>query len=81
MFCVSCHNDDNAGVATRDYHLLANVTKEKAAIACGVSPPATFTQRGCMGAPAARQFPVGNGPKPTDAQRDRLVRWIDSGAP
>ena len=80
-YCVSCHNDDNTGVATRDYHLLANVTKEKVGIACGVSTPATYARRGCAGFPPARQFPVGNGPKPTDADRDRLVRWIDSGTP
>jgi cytochrome c553 len=80
-FCVSCHDDDKKGVATRDYHQLANVMKEKAEIACGVaSSPAAWTQRGCKGFPPARQFPVGNGPKPTDAERDRLLRWIDAGA-
>jgi hypothetical protein len=79
-YCVSCHNDDNTGVATRDYHVLANVTVEKAKIACGVAPHATWTSRGCTGAPVASQFPIGSGAKPTDPERDRLVRWIDSGA-
>jgi hypothetical protein len=81
-YCVSCHNDDKKGVATRDYHVMANVVKEKAEIACGVAKsPADATQHGCSGFPPARQFPVGNGPKPSDAERDRLVRWIDSGTP
>jgi cytochrome c553 len=79
-YCVACHDDDKKGVATRDYHLLANVIKEKAEIACGVSSAAEWTKRGCT-APPARQFPIGNGAKPTDAERDRLVRWIDSGTP
>lgn len=81
-FCVSCHNDDKKGEPTRDYHQLANVMKEKSKIACGVaSSQAAWAQRGCTGSPAARQFPVGNGPKPSDAERDRLVRWIDAGTP
>jgi cytochrome c553 len=80
-FCISCHDDDKKGVAARDYHQLANVMKEKAEIACGVaSSQAAWTQRGCKGFPPARQFPVGTGPKPTDAERDRLLRWIDAGA-
>jgi hypothetical protein len=81
-YCVSCHNDDKKGDATRDYHLVANVVKEKAEIACGVSKgQAEWSKRGCSAFPPARQFPVGGGPKPTDAERDRLVRWIDSGTP
>jgi hypothetical protein len=81
-YCVSCHNDDKKGDATRDYHLMANVVKEKAEIACGVSKgQADWSKRGCTAFPPARQFPVGGGPKPTDAERDRLVRWIDSGTP
>jgi hypothetical protein len=81
-YCDSCHNDDKKGDATRDYHLLAAVVKEKAEIACGSSKSqADWSKRGCSGFPPARQFPVGGGPKPTDAERDRLVQWIDSGTP
>lgn len=81
-YCVACHNDDNKGVATRDYHVMANVVKEKVEIGCGVAKsPADATKRGCSGFPPARQFPVGTGPKPSDADRDRLLRWIDSGTP
>jgi hypothetical protein len=80
-YCVSCHNNDNRGVATRDYNVLANVAQEKAEIACGVAKSmADWTARGCTAFPPARQFPVGAGPKPADADRDRLLRWIDSGA-
>ena len=39
-----------------------------------------WTKRGCKGFPPARQFPVGT-KKPTDAERDRLLRWIDAGTP
>jgi hypothetical protein len=81
-YCVSCHNDDKAGVAARDYHMLAVVMKEKAEIACGVAPSMdTWTQLGCKGFPPPRQFPVGNGPKPTDDERARMVKWIQAGAP
>jgi hypothetical protein len=81
-YCVSCHNDDHSGTATRDYHALANVTSEKSKIACGVSKSqADWTNRGCTVSPSARQFPAGTGPKPTDAERDRLILWIDSGTP
>jgi len=77
-YCVACHDDDKKGAATRDYHLMANVVREKAAIACGVGTQADWTRRGCT-APPAKQFPVGSGPKPSDEERSRLVRWIDSG--
>jgi hypothetical protein len=81
-YCVSCHNDDNSGVPTRDYHVLANVVREKAEIACGVAKSAVdATMRNCPASPPARRFPVGTGPKPTDAERDRIVQWIDLGTP
>jgi hypothetical protein len=73
-YCVSCHNDDNSGTATRDYHMLANVMSEKAKIACGVSKSqADWTKRGCAGSPAASQFRAGTGAKPSNAERDRLI--------
>jgi hypothetical protein len=81
-YCVSCHNDDNKGTATRDYHMLPAVMTEKTKIACGVSKSqADWTKRGCTGAPGVKQFPIGGGPKPTDAERDRLLEWIDAGTP
>jgi len=81
-YCVSCHDDDKKGIPTRDYHVMANVVKEKVEIGCGVAKSAAdATKRGCTGFPPARQFPINPGPKPTDAERDRLLRWIDSGTP
>ncbi|HEY0710390.1 MAG TPA: hypothetical protein VGG33_26515 [Polyangia bacterium] len=82
-YCVSCHNDDRAGDAARDYHMLSVVVREKVDIACGTAKSqAERTKRACpTSAPRANQFPAGNGPKPTDDERDRLLRWIDAGTP
>jgi hypothetical protein len=81
-YCVSCHNDDNAGSATRDYHLLEVVKGESEDIACGVAKSQeVWSARDCGGGPAARQFPPGNGAKPDDASRDRILAWIDAGMP
>jgi hypothetical protein len=82
-YCVSCHNDDRAGDAARDYHMLSIVVREKVDIACGTAKSqAERTKRACpANAPRANQFPAGNGPKPTDDERDRLLRWIDAGTP
>jgi cytochrome c553 len=81
-YCGACHDDDKKGAATRDYHMLAAVMKEKAEIACGVSKSqADWSKRNCTAFPPARQFPVGNGLKPTDEERDQIVQWIDSGTP
>ncbi len=82
-YCVSCHNDDNQGVATRNHHELAAVVAEKDAIACGVAKSqADWMARGCTsGMPASKQFPAGSGAKPTDEERDRLLAWIDAGTP
>jgi len=81
-YCVSCHNDDNAGVAARDLHQRAVVDAEADEIACGLSKSSSdWNTRGCMGFPPARQFPAGNGAKPSDSERDRLIAWIDAGRP
>ena len=82
-YCASCHNDDNAGDAARNYRMLAAVMREKVDIACGVAKSnVDRTARNCpAGAPRANQFPVGNGPKPTNDERDRLLRWIDANTP
>jgi hypothetical protein len=79
-YCVSCHNDDNIGDASRDYHVFATVMAEQDVIACGMTKSEEdHTARGCEESPPARQFPPGNGPKPTDEERDRLIEWIDAG--
>ncbi len=82
-YCVSCHNLDKMGSATRDYTMLAAVKREAMAIACGTAPPTEVrSQLGCTSAhKPAGQFPVGGGPRPTDEERTRLVDWIRAGAP
>jgi hypothetical protein len=81
-YCGACHNDDNQGDASRNYRVLMNVMREKNAIACGIAKSqADWMQRGCSGSPRARQFPVGSGPRPSDADRDRLLRWMDANTP
>ena len=80
-YCGSCHNDDGMGVAARDYHLLANVVKEKVKLACGVSKSATNRAAHACAGTGAGQFPVGAGPKPSDPDRERLVNWIEAGTP
>jgi hypothetical protein len=82
-YCVSCHNDDRAGDAARDYHMLAVVMREKVDIACGTAKSqADRVKRACpTNAPRANQFPAGSGPKPTNDERDRLLLWIDANLP
>ncbi len=74
-YCVSCHNP--LGQASADFRSLAVVQMRLNAIRCGTNP----TQLdGCVGEHAPGWFPVGNGPKPTDEERLKLVEWIESGA-
>jgi hypothetical protein len=81
-YCVSCHNDDNSGDASRDYTMMTVVENEADEIACGLTKSQDdWAARGCSGAPAARQFPAGSGAMPDDAERDRLIAWIDAGMP
>ncbi len=72
-YCVACH----AG-GTRDYRSTLEVMRDSSTIACGVSPT---PRASCTGFPPPGQFPVGGGPKPSDAERERLVAWIDAGLP
>lgn len=78
FFTTYCHACHGPGDQLRDYSLLTEVMGESAKIRCGtaVTRPAD-----CNGAPGPKQFPIGNGPKPSDAERDRLVAWIDAGLP
>ena len=77
-YCTSCHNaQDPTG---RDYTAQADVAKDKAAMRCGVAATQDPSWS-CAASPTARQFPIGTGPKPTDAERDRIVAWITAGEP
>ncbi len=74
-YCVACHG---AGNQMRDYTGYADLFRDRDRVRCGVSPTRAA---GCGRSPAPRQFPVGNGPKPSDPERSRLVEWIEAGAP
>jgi hypothetical protein len=77
-YCVSCHSaSDSTG---RDFRSKSIVVANRLVIRCGV---ATVQDPGwaCAPSPVARQFPIGNGPKPTDAERARVVAWITAGCP
>jgi len=76
-YCVSCH-DGQAGI-NGDFRNLSDVTAHEADIRCGI---ATSVLHGCdQSRYPPRQFPIGTGPKPTDAERTRVVAWIDAGLP
>lgn len=75
-YCWACHGP---GDALRDYSQLPMVMAEAAKIRCGVAPTEL---PGCgPGLPAPNQFPVGSGPRPSEAERLTLVQWIDEGMP
>jgi hypothetical protein len=75
QYCVSCHPSASS---TRDFTMYSVIKMNSHNIACGVSPTALS---GCSGNPAPGQFPIGNGPLPTDAERNELVQWIQNGLP
>jgi hypothetical protein len=77
-YCTSCHNPQDA--TGRDYNIQANVAKDKTAMRCGVAA-AQDPSWNCAASPVAKQFPIGSGPKPTDAERARMVAWISAGEP
>lgn len=77
-YCIECHAN-----AKRDYNNLADVVRDSPLIRCGV---ASKKEPGCgTSSPSPRQFPIsnvtGSNPKPTDAERDRIVAWLDAGKP
>jgi hypothetical protein len=74
-YCVSCHPSASSA---RDFTMYSVIVQNSHNIACGVSPTALS---GCSGNPAPSQFPIGNGPHPTDDERTQLVRWIQAGLP
>ena len=66
FFETFCQECHGPGDLLRDYSEISMVRAESVRIRSGV---------------ASGQFPVGNGPFPTDDQRDILLAWIDAGAP
>lgn len=77
-YCTACHNtQDSTG---RDFNIQAKVEAEKFIARCGVAV-AQDPSWNCAASPVAKQFPIGSGPKPSDAERTRIVAWITAGAP
>jgi hypothetical protein len=78
-YCVPCHGaSDPVG---RDYRVQANVAKEAPEIRCGVAVMQDSSWNCDPQYPLPEQFPIGNGPKPADAERTRAVAWLSAGAP
>ena len=77
-YCTSCHNaQDSTG---RDFRVQATVAMDSMVMRCGVAA-VQDPSWGCAASPVAKQFPIGTGPKPTDAERARIVAWITAGEP
>ncbi len=79
-YCVECHG---AGNTQRDYTTIHDVLRDQLEIRCGVASTKLVD---CVASfPPQKQFPIDNAsktnPKPTDAERDRLVQWLEAGAP
>jgi hypothetical protein len=81
-YCIECHSaSDPKGL---DFGTHSIVTANKDTIRCGVcvSQDAAWS---CPASPQAKQFPIsdssGTNPKPSDADRDRVVAWIGLGCP
>lgn len=72
-YCVECHD-----VTPRDFRSLEDVRANGDTIRCGVSDVALD---GCDTWPPPRQFPIGDGPFPSDEERARIAAWIAAGAP
>ena len=76
---ASCHAPGGSGTGggIYDFSQYSNVYANRATIRCGVSAVALS---GCSGTPPPKQFPIA-APYPSDADRARMVAWIDAGAP
>jgi hypothetical protein len=72
-YCVECHD-----AAPRDFRSIDDVIANGDTVRCGVSD---VTLDDCDGWPPARQFPIGDGPFPSDEERARAAAWIEAGAP
>jgi mono/diheme cytochrome c family protein len=80
-YCVSCHSTGNEGDpsgSNLDFSLYEDVVQQALTIRCGV---AVQQNAGWSCSVQPEQFPIGNGPKPSDADRERLIAWIDGGMP
>jgi hypothetical protein len=81
-YCVECHGvNDPTGL---DFGIQATVVANMNDIRCGVGVQQDPSWS-CPANIAAKQFPIsdtaGTNPKPSDAERNRVVAWIAAGAP
>jgi hypothetical protein len=81
-YCVECHSaSDTTG---RNFTSKSVVAANAANIRCGVCN-AQAPAWACPASPQARQFPIADAtntnPKPTTAERDRVVAWLSAGCP
>jgi hypothetical protein len=81
-YCVECHAaSDPTG---RDFTQQSVVVTNQSTIRCGVCVQQDPSWN-CPAKPPAKQFPIsdsaGTNPKPTDAERNRVVAWITAGCP
>jgi hypothetical protein len=79
-YCVECHNAaDPKGL---NFGVQSIVAANRDTIKCGVCV-AQQPSWNCPASPPAEQFPIsdssGSNPKPSDADRDRVVDWILAG--
>jgi hypothetical protein len=79
-YCIECHNASDPKGLT--FGVQSVVAANRDTIKCGVC----VTQQpswNCPASPPAKQFPIsdssGTNPKPSDADRDRVVDWILAG--
>ena len=94
-YCVECHNPtvpSPTSFPKQDFNIYADVKGLDSTVRCGVTPKGKVLP-GCpaTGFPPPGQFPISNGmgpdpsvgtnPRPSDADRLRIVAWINAGAP
>jgi hypothetical protein len=84
-YCVVCHSSSDP--TGRDFTMLANVQKNASIIRCGITPPSGTWDPSWMcnpSFPPKGQFPLSTSPvkpPPTDAERYRIIAWINAGTP
>jgi hypothetical protein len=79
-YCVECHSANNT--QGLDFGVQSIVAANRDVIRCGVCV-AQQASWDCPASPPAEQFPIsdsaGTNPKPSAADRDRVVDWITAG--
>ena len=78
-YCNRCHSMGGTGYRSGvlDFTMYDKVVAASVKTRCGT---AATMQSGCGTSPHPKQFPIA-APYPSDADRARLVAWIDAGLP